>query len=109
MSHVDRIRAMHDQFTARYLEQVLEQASAQLELANHGRGQTLRGHDGLRGWLEAFILMSSDIKLVEGRYIDGGDYVTAMFPCRRHAGRADGPVVRQRARVLARRLRGVAI
>ena len=29
--------------------------------------------------MEAFFAMSSDIKIVNARYIDAGDYVTAQF------------------------------
>jgi hypothetical protein len=43
-----------------------------------------------RGWMAAFFDMSSDMKLVDVRYIDGGDWVIAQF---RGTGTQTGPLL----------------
>ena len=89
MGNVDRIRTMHEQFNARQFDDVLAQAAEELVLTDHGRGMTLNGRDGFRGWLDGFVAMSSDIRLVDLQSIDGGEHVTAMF---RAVGKQDGPM-----------------
>jgi ketosteroid isomerase-like protein len=89
MSNVDRLRKMHEQFSAGDFEPVLEQASEQLVLTDHGRAQVHNGRAGFREWLEAFKAISSDMAITDAQYIEGGDYVTAMF---RAVGRQDGPM-----------------
>ncbi len=90
MSNVDTLRAAHDAFNARDFG-----ASAGRLLApggtltDHGRGAAFTGPDELIGWMEGFAATSSDIRIVDARYIDGGDWVTAMF---RAVGTQDGPM-----------------
>lgn len=89
-SNIDALRAGHEAFNARDFKASARNLLAEgAEFTDHGRGITLHGRDEFVGWLEGFMAMSSDLQIVDARYIDGGDYVTATF---RGVGTQDGPM-----------------
>ena len=49
----------------------------------------MKGRGEFAGWMDEFVAMSSDIQIVDAKYIEAGDYVTAQF---RAVGRQDGPM-----------------
>ncbi len=88
-SNVETLRAAHEAFNARDFKKSAGLLADDAEFTDHGRGVTLHGPDAFVGWLEGFMEMSSDLRIVDARYIDGGDWVTAMF---RGVGTQDGPI-----------------
>jgi hypothetical protein len=87
--NVETLRRAHAAFSAHNFEEAMKLVAPTCKVIDHGRGQVFKSRQEFRGWLEAFTAMSSDIKIVEARYIDGGDYVTAIF---RGVGTQDGPM-----------------
>jgi hypothetical protein len=87
--NVETLRKAHEAFSAHNFDEAMKLVAPVTNVIDHGRGQTFKSRQEFRGWLEAFTAMSSDIKLVDARYIDGGEYVTAMF---RAIGTQDGPM-----------------
>jgi ketosteroid isomerase-like protein len=85
--NVETLRKCHEAFSAHNFDEAMKLVAPTSKVIDHGRGQTFNSRQEFRGWLEAFTAMSSDIKLVDARYIDGGDYVTATF---RGVGTQDG-------------------
>ncbi|RMD58103.1 nuclear transport factor 2 family protein [Candidatus Parcubacteria bacterium] len=88
-SHVGTLRAAHEAFSAGDLDTAQKLVAADIKLTDHGRGQTFTNREAFRGWMEAFKTMSSDMKIVDAKYIDAGDWVTAQF---RVVGTQDGPM-----------------
>lgn len=90
MSHIDTLRAGHEAFNARDFKAA---ATGLLgmdgEFTDHARGASSHGPKEFQGWLESFMVTSSDLQIVDARYIDGGDWVTAIF---RAEGTQDGPL-----------------
>ena len=89
-SNVVTLRNAHQAFSAKKLDQAQQFVAAQVRFTDHGRGQVLNGRAEFRGWMESHFAMASDIRIVDARYIDGGDYVTAQF---RAVGTQDGPLM----------------
>jgi hypothetical protein len=87
--NVEFLRKCHEAFSAHNFDEAMKLVAPTCHVVDHGRSRTFNSRQEFRGWLEAFTAMSSDIKLVEARYIDGGEYVTAMF---RGVGTQDGPM-----------------
>jgi len=88
--NVSTLRNAHQAFSAKKLDQAQQLVAPQARVTDHGRGQVVNSRGEFRGWMESFFVMSSDIRLVDARYIDAGDYVTAQF----HAvGTQDGPLL----------------
>ena len=88
-SRVEILRKAHEAFNARDFDTAMKLVAPTTKIIDHGRGQTMNSREEFRGWLDAFVAMSSDIKLVDARYIDGGDWVTAQF---RGVGTQSGPM-----------------
>ncbi len=84
-----RVRDAHQAFNARRFKEAASLLAPTTSFTDHGRGVTLTTRDEFVGWLEGFVAMSSDIQIVDARYIDCGDWVTAMF---RAVGTQDGPI-----------------
>jgi hypothetical protein len=61
------------------LDEAMKLVASKTKVVDHARGLTLNSREEFRGWMEGFFQMSSDIKLVDARYIDGGEWVTAQF------------------------------
>ena len=88
--NVKTLRNAHQAFSAQKLDQAQQLVAPNARVADHGRGQVMTSRAEFGGWMEAFFAMSSDIKIVDARYIDAGDYVTAQF---RGVGTQDGPLM----------------
>ena len=88
--NVKTLRNAHQAFSAKKLDQAQEFVATQVRFTGHGRGQVLNGRAEFRGWMESHFAMSSDMRIIEARYIDAGDYVTAQF---RAVGVQDGPLM----------------
>ncbi len=89
MKNVKALKKAHQAFSARNFEVAAKLVSPKTKVIDHGRAQTMTSRQEFHGWLEAFSQMSSDIKIVDAEYIDGGDWVTARF---RAVGKQDGPM-----------------
>jgi steroid delta-isomerase-like uncharacterized protein len=89
--NVETLRRAHEAFSKHNLEETMKLVAPTTTVIDHGRGQTMKSREEFRSWLEAFVSMSSDIKIVEARYFDAGDWITAQF---RAVGTQDGPMDR---------------
>lgn len=91
MTHhnVETLRRAHEAFSRHDLDATTSFLAPTVTMVDHGRGRTMKSKEEFRGWLAAFVAMSSDIELVEAHYIDAGDWVTARF---RAVGTQDGPM-----------------
>lgn len=87
--NIETLRRCHELFSARKLDEAMNLVSPKTKVVDHGRAMTMNSREEFRGWLEGFFQMASDIKLVDARYIDGGEWVTAQF---RAVGTQDGPM-----------------
>jgi hypothetical protein len=87
--NVETLRKAHEAFSAHDHERASRLASPRIDFTDHGRGQKLRSRQEFLAWLKAFEAIASDVRLVDARYIDGGDWVTAQF---RAVGTQDGPM-----------------
>ncbi|MBX2998894.1 MAG: nuclear transport factor 2 family protein [Caldilineaceae bacterium] len=88
--NVATLRAAHDAFSAHdCARSVATLAGPTIKLVDHGRGMALSSQQAMQAWLEGFVAMSSNIKIVDAQYIDAGDWVTARF---RAVGIQDGPM-----------------
>lgn len=87
--NVETLKKAHEAFSAHNFDEAEKLVASTAKVIDDGRGQTLTGREAFRGWMEAFTRMSSDIRIVDAEYIDGGDYVTARF---RAVGKQDGPM-----------------
>jgi hypothetical protein len=87
--HIETVRNAHNAFSAGNLEEAAQLVANRTDFTDHGRGQTLRTRSEFRAWLSAFKLMSSDIQLVDAKYIAGGEWLTALF---RAVGTQDGSI-----------------
>ena len=88
-SNVATLRAAHEAFSAHDFGQAATVAAPTTKIVDHGRGLTLASREEFRGWLAAFVVMSSDMRIVDAQYIDAGDWVTARF---RAVGTQSGPL-----------------
>jgi len=87
--NVETLRQRHEQFNAGKLDEAMKLVAPKIKVVDHGRNITINSREEFRGWMAGFFQMASNIKLVEARYIDGGDWVTAQF---RGVGTQDGPM-----------------
>jgi len=87
--NVETVRMAHQAFSVKDYDHAQGLVAAQTKVTDHGRGQTLATRAEFRGWMEAFHVMASDMRLVDAHYIDAGDYVIAQF---RAVGTQDGPI-----------------
>lgn len=86
--HVENLSSAHQAFSDKNLDRAQQLAATQAQFTDHGRGQVTTTRAEFRGWLESLFVMSSDIRIVDARYIDAGDWVIAQF---RAVGTQDGP------------------
>lgn len=88
--NIATLRAAHEAFSAHDCAlSVATVAGSNVKMVDHGRGLVLSSPAEMQGWLESFVAMSSDIRIVDAQYIDAGDWVTARF---RAVGIQDGPM-----------------
>lgn len=85
--NVETLKKAHQSFSVKDYNQAEKLVARKTKLVDHGRGQTMNTREEFRGWMEAFHAMSSDMKLVDARYIDAGEWVIAQF---RAVGTQDG-------------------
>jgi steroid delta-isomerase-like uncharacterized protein len=88
--NVSTLRAAHKAFSAGNLDGAAQLVAPAATVTDHGRGQVMHSRAEFRGWMAAFFDMSSDMKLADVRYIDGGDWVIAQF---RGTGTQTGPLL----------------
>ncbi|MBX3053162.1 MAG: nuclear transport factor 2 family protein [Caldilineaceae bacterium] len=87
--HVEAVRSAHQAFTAQDFDRAQRLVAATTQVTDHGRGQSMGTRAEFRSWMESFYEMSSDMQLVDTRYIDAGEWVVAQF---RAVGTQDGPM-----------------
>lgn len=83
------VRRAHQTFSQKDHGAAAKLVAEKCKIIDHGRGMTLSSRAEFRGWLDAFHQMSSDMILVDAKYIDAGEWVTAQF---RAVGTQDGPM-----------------
>ncbi len=88
-SNVVRLRQCHEAFNAGDFDTAVTLVAPDCVVSDHGRGEVINGRAAFRNWMESFYAMSSDIKIVDAKYIDAGDAVVAQF---RAIGVQDGPM-----------------
>lgn len=88
-THVETLRRAHQAFSAHDLDAAARLVANEGRVQDHGRAQTFSGREAFRQWMASFLEMSSDIAIVDARYIAEGDWVTAQF---RAVGKQDGPM-----------------
>ena len=89
MSNAATLRKGHEAFSVGNLDEAILIVAPNCTVVDHGRGQTYHSRAEFRGMLAAFFQMSSNIKIVDAKYIEAGEYVTAQF---RAVGIQDGPM-----------------
>ena len=88
--NVATLRAAHEAFSAHdCARSALIGVEPNIKFIDHGRGITVSSREEFQSWLEGHVATSSDIRIVDAHYIDGGDWVTARF---RAVGTQDGPI-----------------
>ena len=87
--HIETLRAAHAAFSAHNAATAAKLVASSCTVTDHGRVVTVHSRDEFAAWLQAFYTMSSDIKIDDAQYIDGGEYITARF---RAVGTQDGPM-----------------
>lgn len=87
--HIETLRSAHQAFNAQDFDHAQRLVAATAQVTDHGRGQVMGSRAEFRGWMESFFVMSSDMKLVDARYIDANEWVIAQF---RAVGIQDGPM-----------------
>ena len=87
--NLETLRRAHEAFNAKNYNEAKKLVAPHGVVTDHGRNQSIASRDEFRAWMEAFHAMSSDLRIVDAQYIDGGDWVTARF---RAVGSQDGPV-----------------
>lgn len=79
----------HQAFSKGDHAQAAQLVAAECEFVDHGRNMSANSREGFRGWLDAHKMVSSNMQIVDARYIDSGEFVTALF---RVVGNQDGPM-----------------
>ena len=87
--NIEMLKKAHTAYSARNLGEAEKLVAQTTNFTDHGQGQTASSRAEFRGWLESLSAMSSDVKLVDVRYIDAGEWVIAQF---RAVGTQDGPM-----------------
>jgi steroid delta-isomerase-like uncharacterized protein len=87
--NIETLRSAHQAFNAQDFDRAQGLVAATAQVTDHGRGQVMGSRAEFRGWMESFYAMSSDMKLVDARYIDANEWVVAQF---RAVGTQDGPM-----------------
>ncbi|MBK9231306.1 MAG: nuclear transport factor 2 family protein [Anaerolineae bacterium] len=77
--NIKTLRNAHQAFSAKRLDQSQQTVAERVRFTDHGRGQVVNSRGEFRGWMESHFAMSSDMRIVDARYIDAGDYVIAQF------------------------------
>jgi steroid delta-isomerase-like uncharacterized protein len=86
--NVETMRAAHESWNRRDFEGCVHSAVDNLSYEDHARGQTIRGKEKFREWVEMWAKAMSDGKISKPKYTDAGDVVIAEFTCE---GKNDGP------------------
>ena len=89
-SNVETHRAGHEAFNQMDFEAMTKEYAHRIEWTDHAQGRTFRTpqefrDDFLPGWVRA----SSDIRIIDPRYLDAGQAAVCMFTV---AGTHDGPL-----------------
>jgi steroid delta-isomerase-like uncharacterized protein len=88
-SNVEKLRAAHQAFNQRKLDDVVRLMAEDAVYRDHARGATFNGRNGFMEFLQGWTQSSSNARLTEVKYIDAGDAVVAEFIGR---GVNDGPM-----------------
>jgi ketosteroid isomerase-like protein len=89
-NNVETLRRCHNAFSTRNLDEAQKLVAENIRLTDHGRGLSVSSRNEFRGWMESFFSTASDMRIVDARYIDAGEWVIAQF---RAIGKQDGPLV----------------
>lgn len=87
--NIETLRSAHQAFVVKDFDSAQRLVAPTAQVTDHGRGHVMGSRAEFRGWMESFYAMSSDMKLVDARYIDAGEWVAAQF---RAVGTQDGPM-----------------
>lgn len=85
--NVEILRKCHQAFNAQDFDTAQQLVADNISHTDHGRNQVINSRAEFRSWMEAFFAMSSNIRIVDTRYIDAGEWVVAQF---RAVGIQDG-------------------
>ena len=86
-SNVEALREAHLAWNARLYSRAALLAAPLTMVTDHYRGQLLTTRSMFDRWLREWVAVASNVQLVEARYVEGGDWVTAMY---RLTGTQDG-------------------
>lgn len=81
------LRKAHQAFSKNNLDEAKKLVASKIDFTDHGRGIKFNSRNEFRNWMHNFKTIASDMKLVDAKYIDSGDWVTAQF---RAVGKQDG-------------------
>jgi steroid delta-isomerase-like uncharacterized protein len=87
--NVATLRAAHESWNRRDFQGVVRDSSDGLTYTDHGRDLTLNSRDKFREWTEEWAKAFSDGRIIDPKYVDGGDVVVTQFT---FEGTNDGPV-----------------
>jgi steroid delta-isomerase-like uncharacterized protein len=76
-SNVELVTRIYSLFSSGQPEKVLEHAAADVEIEMIAFGQTFRGHDGFRQFMQAFNTSFPDLKIEAASPVSDGDRVVA--------------------------------
>ena len=93
MAHVthpaEALRNAHTAWNARLYSQAARLVAPMTHVTDHSRGQLLTTRSMFHRWMRETVAFASNAQIVDARYVDGGDWVTAML---RVTGTQDGPL-----------------
>ena len=87
--NVDTFRAAHQAFNKREFDALLNLLAEDFVYEDRARGNTFRGRNGFREFMQGWVTAFSNAEVASAQYIDGGDTVVAEFSGR---GTNDGPL-----------------
>lgn len=89
MGNVDTYRAAHEAFNRRQYDEMVRAMREDVVYTDHPRHETMKGTNDFVDWAKNWTGAFSDAKVGDPHYIDGGDYVVALF---HGTGTNDGPL-----------------
>ncbi len=87
--HVEALREAHLAWNARLYSRAALVVAPITLVTDHSRGQLLTSRSMVHRWLREWVMVASNVQVRDARYVDGGDWVTAMYHL---AGTQDGPL-----------------
>lgn len=81
------LRKAHEYFSRNNLDEASKLVTDKISFNDHGRGIKFNSRSEFKDWMGNFKKIASNMKLVNAKYIDSGEWVTAQF---RAVGIQDG-------------------